>query len=199
MKNLLLSSLAFCSGVFGQLDATTGITFTTWTHALGYKFGLALPETPSTDFIGQLVVPLTNGAGWAGVSLGPSMLNKLLIAVWADDGKIQASFRKASSYGPPPVFSGAFSMKPIAKGTSVNTTHVTYTFLCSKCITGDSLTFSVSDPKPGFGFALSASNVRQPSNPSSPLTYHSRGSGHFDLNIAAAKSSSYGQWAAMAQ
>jgi hypothetical protein len=44
-----------------------------------YTFGIALPTTPGSDFIGVLAA---NGTGYAGVSLGGGMTNALLIAAW---------------------------------------------------------------------------------------------------------------------
>jgi cellobiose dehydrogenase (acceptor) len=36
-------------------DPATGINFQTYSHSSGFKFGVALPATPSDDFIGYLV------------------------------------------------------------------------------------------------------------------------------------------------
>jgi len=57
----------------------------------GYTFGVALPTTPTTDFIGLLV---GKGTGWSGVSFGEPMLNKLLIAARPSGTKIVGTFRK---------------------------------------------------------------------------------------------------------
>jgi hypothetical protein len=43
---------------------------------------MMMPQQPTTDFIAQLVVPLTDGAGWGGVSLGSDMTGPLLLATW---------------------------------------------------------------------------------------------------------------------
>lgn len=54
-------------------DPNTGIDFQRYvenTQTTGYSWGIALPQTPTTDFIGQLVVPLNSSQGWGGVSLG---------------------------------------------------------------------------------------------------------------------------------
>lgn len=54
-------------------DPNTGIDFQRYvenSQSAGYSWGIALPETPTTDFIGQLVVPLNSSQGWGGVSLG---------------------------------------------------------------------------------------------------------------------------------
>lgn len=47
-----------------------------------YYFGIMLPQQPTTDFLAQLVSPLTQGSGWGGVSLGSSMKGPLLLVAW---------------------------------------------------------------------------------------------------------------------
>lgn len=75
-------------------DAKSGITFNTFIHpSNGFFFGLALPanETGNTDFIATIG---GKGTGWSGVSLGGSMVNKLLIVSWPNSQAIVSSFRK---------------------------------------------------------------------------------------------------------
>jgi cellobiose dehydrogenase (acceptor) len=50
-------------------DENTGITFNGYQHISGYRFGIALPEKPTTDFIAQVQAPITNDGGWAGFSM----------------------------------------------------------------------------------------------------------------------------------
>lgn len=79
-------------------DAKSGITFNTFQHSSGLFFGLALPTnaTTSTDFIATIG---GKGTGWSGVSLGGSMLNKLLIVAWPNAQTVVGSFRK-TAYAP---------------------------------------------------------------------------------------------------
>jgi len=72
-------------------DPKTSITYQAFTDSSGYIFGLSLPSTQSTDFIGLLI---GKAAGWAGVSLGGPMVNKLLIAAWPDGNTVTSSFRR---------------------------------------------------------------------------------------------------------
>jgi hypothetical protein len=37
------------------VDHNTGIAFESYTSSKGYTFGIAVPESPGSDFIGQLV------------------------------------------------------------------------------------------------------------------------------------------------
>jgi len=104
----------------------------------------------------------------------------------------------ASNHNTPPVYSSSATMKSIPAGTFVNTTHVSYTFLCSKCITGDSRSININEAAPGVAWALSYSDPRNPEESKSPLTFHDGGLGVFALNISATKSDKYSTYAAMA-
>jgi hypothetical protein len=74
-------------------EAKSGIIFQAHTEASGFAFGIALPEIPSTDFIGLLV---GKGTGWTGASLAGPIVNSLLIAAWPNGTSLISSFRKTS-------------------------------------------------------------------------------------------------------
>lgn len=77
-------------------DAKSGISFNGMTNK-GFTMGIALPETTGTDFIGQMVVPVTNDGGYGALSLSSSsMTDSLLLVAWAHEDKIVSSFRKAT-------------------------------------------------------------------------------------------------------
>ena len=99
---MLLSSLlalALALGASGQgsqvpyTEPKSGITVTAYVSP-NYVFGVALPTTPSNDFIGVMV---GKGTGWAAVSLGgPMTQNALLLATWPNGKNLLASFRKTT-------------------------------------------------------------------------------------------------------
>ncbi|KAF2680801.1 hypothetical protein K458DRAFT_434075 [Lentithecium fluviatile CBS 122367] len=177
-------------------DAKSGITFDGYSHASGYTFGIALPENPTTDFIGQIVAPVTNDGGWAGATMGSSMVSTLIIAAWPHDGAVVSSFRKATGYTSPPVVEGNFTMTTIPDGTYVNDTAFSYTFLCSNCIGDDALVLSTTSNVLGWAYATDAPTT--PSDSTSALTYHDAGFGEYGLTIDDAKSAEYDTWAALA-
>jgi hypothetical protein len=99
----------------------------------------------------------------------------------------------SSQYGSPTVATGAFTQTPIANGTYVNSTHWTYTFLCSKCIQTDGTTFKATDTVPSLGFALNTNAPAQKTNPASSLSKHTaQGQAAFDLSKA--KSDKFAVW-----
>jgi cellobiose dehydrogenase (acceptor) len=178
-------------------DLNTGIEFQRYLDStMGYSFGLAAPENPTTDFIGQLVVPITSDGGWGAVAMGSGMTGKLLIVAWADGEDVVSSFRLASAYSNPDVYSnGTLTALPIADGTWVNSTHFSYTFVCEGCVVGGSTTWDFSSGTAPMGYAVASSNPTTPSDSSSALTYHDVGANIYVANLTAAQSSQYATWA----
>ncbi|KAH7396759.1 hypothetical protein DE146DRAFT_49814 [Phaeosphaeria sp. MPI-PUGE-AT-0046c] len=177
-------------------DAKSGITFNTFQHSSGFFFGLALPAnaTGNTDFIATIG---GKGTGYSGVSLGSAMLSKLLFIAWPNQQSVVSSFRKTASHASPAVATGSFSQTPIANGTYVNSTHWTYTFLCSNCIQTDGTTFKATDTAPSIGFALNPSAPSQKANAASAVGKHTgQGQAVFDLSKARnAKFATWKSWA----
>ncbi|KAF2744717.1 iron reductase domain protein [Sporormia fimetaria CBS 119925] len=181
-------------------DAKSGITFNAYVNpSNGYFFGLALPEniTGNTDFIATLG---GRGSGWSGVSLGGGMLNKLLVVAWPSSAggmggaaPVVSSFRKTSQFGSPPVATGSFTQTPIANGTYTNSTHWTYTFLCSNCIQNDGTTFRASDTTASIGWALNTQAPAQRANAASSVAKHSA-QGQVVFDLTKAKSGLFATW-----
>ncbi|KAF9031335.1 GMC oxidoreductase, partial [Hymenopellis radicata] len=192
-------------GAAGQLssaytDSITGISFQALQDDSGLVAGFAFPGTIGTDFIGQILLPLTDGEGWGGISLGGTMTSTLLLVMWGNGDEVMTSFREASAYATPAVYSGnaTVTLSTIPDGTYVNDTHVSLTYLCGGCITGDSLTFSASDTTAVLGYAYASTSPTDVSDAASDLTYHSSGFGEFGVSVASAQSADYDTWAALA-
>lgn len=181
-------------------DPKTGIDFMSYSANGGaFSFGIALPEKVETDFIGQLVVPITKTGGWGAVSLAGSMLNHLLLVAWANGDEVVSTFRTAGAYANPAVYDASeVTAKPIADGTFVNSTHFSFTFLCEGCIVGGTTSFKATDETPVFGWALSAEDPTTPSDPASDIPYHGAGFGLFGVSAADAQSAKFDTWAATA-
>jgi hypothetical protein len=96
LSTALLALRAVAQTAEPYTDEKTGIAFSGFHHSSGYKFGIALPENPTTDFIAQVQAPITNGDGWAGFSMGQSMTGNLLVVAWPNEGEIVSSFRLAT-------------------------------------------------------------------------------------------------------
>ncbi|KAM0278614.1 hypothetical protein ACHAQH_005089 [Verticillium albo-atrum] len=195
----LALGLGLLSGVQAQsaafTDPDTGITYQQVTRG-AYTFGIALPENPTTDFIGRISAQATSG--WAGVSLGGRMSNSLMVIAWPNEDDVVTSLRRSTGYSSPGVFNGGATLKTIAAGTSFDGTTYTYTFLCEGCIQTDGTTFAADASTADVGYGMAAAAVSAPTNPASPLTFHTAGFGLFDVDLAAAQSSEFATWAALA-
>lgn len=160
-------------------DSLTGIQFQRFFGArTQFGFGIALPENPSTDFIGQLSAPMPGGAGWAGISLQEDMEGPLLITAWPNGNDVVSSFRVARNEDDsPPVVTGQFSIVPIPSGTVVNDTFMTFTFLCKNCIGDARRSFTAQDTAGEFaiGWALADRAVSDPNDPAAILPFHNSG------------------------
>ncbi|KAF1941685.1 choline dehydrogenase [Clathrospora elynae] len=179
-------------------DEKTGITFQGFQHTSGYKLGFALPENPTTDLIAQIQAPISNG-GWAGFSMGQSMVGQMLVVAWPNEGEVVSSFREATGYTSPSTTSGDFSMSPIPDGTFVNETAFSYTFLCSKCLSDNPAKGLVLSPELNIvGWAFSDAPLTNPADASSALTYHTAGFGAFGSPMDPAKNADFAKWAALA-
>ncbi|OLN96707.1 Cellobiose dehydrogenase 1 [Colletotrichum chlorophyti] len=181
-------------------DPQTGIDFQRYKpDNYGYSFGIAVPETIGTDFIGQMVVPISEKGNWGAVSLRGGMLNGLLFVAWADGKEtIRTSFRLGTAYANPDVYTATkVSATPIANGTFVNATHFSYTFLCEGCIIADKT--SLTGESPILGWAFSDTSPSPASDPAAALNYHSAGFGQFGLDIAGAKSAKFEEWSKYAE
>ncbi|KAK1999500.1 GMC oxidoreductase [Colletotrichum falcatum] len=193
----LLAAAAAAQQTSSYIDAASGITFQRYSDTSGFAFGVALPTTVGKDFIGQISAPVS--AGWASVSLGGSMTNRILLVAWPNGDSVQSSIRKASGYSNPDVVTDSgITLRPIASGISVNGTAFTYTFLCQGCITGDDTTFTGNVDTTTFGWAYSTTALSDTSSASVALNYHGAGFGLFGANLAEAKSADYATWAAKA-
>ncbi|QDS72710.1 hypothetical protein FKW77_003452 [Venturia effusa] len=180
------------------IDPNTGITFQGFIDTKGFQFGLALPTNPTTEFIAQIVSPLASGVGWGGVSLNSAMANRLLVTAWPNGKNVVASFRQATGYASPAVYDGNATMAPIAAGTFVNSTHVSFTFVCTNCMRTDGKAFAPTDSQAIIGWAMSQTAVTTPSDPASVLSFHAAGFGMQGLTLADAKSANFATWSAKA-
>ncbi|PKS06101.1 hypothetical protein jhhlp_007935 [Lomentospora prolificans] len=182
-------------------DANTGIVFQRFFGArTSFGFGVALPTDPTDSFIGQLSFPLVNGNGWGGFSLTGDMEGPLLMAVWSDGTNVVSSFRQAFNEDDnPPEVTGSFAVRPIELGTQVNSTFLTFTFLCEGCL--DAAIGLGAEGTAGtaeMGWALSSIPVRNAASSNGILDFHDSGFGDFDADLGSARSAEFESWVALA-
>jgi len=105
---------------------------------------------------------------------------------------------KYSKYAPVDKLPYAASIKPIPAWTSVTETTLKFSFLCSKCITGDELTQAFANNGKSFGFAGAPVFPSDPADPHGKLQYHFGLSGTREINLVKATSPNFAKVAAMA-
>lgn len=189
-----LSILAFLAAALKQTaaqtteaftDPLTGIVFQRFFGArTSFGFGIALPENPTTDFIGQFDVPMPRGQGWAGISLQEDMVDPLLIVAWPNGKEVVSSFRIARNEDDsPPEVRGAFKIVQIPEGTVVTDAKMTFTFLCQNCLDNGRVSFSPQNTrgKFGMGWALADRRVSNPADSAAELPFHNVGEFFFFL------------------
>ncbi|PSR82920.1 hypothetical protein BD289DRAFT_337953, partial [Coniella lustricola] len=185
-------------------DAQTNITFLGYASTTGFQFGMALPTTPTTDLIVQLVSPLKDGGGWGAIDFGSEMTGYLMIAAWPDTTQtdlVRISPRIATGYE---VSNGAnlysasnITITQIPSGTFVNDTHVAATFVCGGCIDADSFKSYVSAGSSTFSYAYALTAVPNPDEDDTQLSDHTlQGElyGPFDVTFKEAESADYASW-----
>ncbi|KAK0708431.1 hypothetical protein B0H67DRAFT_520883 [Lasiosphaeris hirsuta] len=220
-STLLATAAALASTVSAQsgsggvttqyADAATGINFQSFTTPAGYRFGLVLPpatDASNKDLIIHLTSPLNSaGAGWAGIDFGRSMVGPLMLVAWpsgSTSNPVIMAPRVARGYKPSdttPYTTNAITLTPIAKGTFVNSTHLSATFVCSGCLNSDSFDPTTSGTA-SFAYAYSLVAVATPADANSRLSDHTsqgEGYGSFGADLASARSADFGAYVKLAQ
>ncbi|KAI1089568.1 carbohydrate-binding module family 1 protein [Rostrohypoxylon terebratum] len=202
-------------------DNTTGITFDLWTvpdsadgggsvSVLGgLSFGVALPEDALTANATELIGYLKCGSNgtttnaWCGISFGGSMTNSLLVMAWPYEGQVLTSFRFASGYVAPDVYTGNATLTQIS--STIDKDHFSLIFRCQDCLAWDQdrATGATASTSSGALLLGWASSLKAPTNPACPadigLEFHSNGdslwSATLDKNAA---NPSYTAWASKA-
>lgn len=203
LRSTLLATAALATGALSQMttnftDSASGIKFSYY-QTSGWAFGIALPENPTAggDFIGYLAADTIDG--YAAISLGGPMASSLLVCAWANGDGIVSSLREATGYtNPSAVSNSSMGLYEISKGTSVNSTGWSYTFLCKGCVTNDSASITIDEDVDVMGYAMSTTALDDTSDSDGALNFHSAAYGEYSVSLADAKSSDYSTWAAMA-
>jgi cellobiose dehydrogenase (acceptor) len=208
IRPLLLLALAACAAAQAMgasssfTDSATGISFQGYTDPSGFRFGLVMPSSPTTDFVAQIISPLTKGAGWGGIDFGAKMSGPMMLVAWPNGNDVIIAPYIAGGYQVDDVkaYTKGVNITPIKSGTFVNSTHVVATFVCGGCINGDSFSASEAGTS-SVSMAFSSVGVTTPSDPSTQLSDHTTNGepyGAIDFNFGQAKSSQYSTFAAMA-
>ena len=147
MKSAYIASALFLASgtlaqVFKPYTDSDGIDFwqATWdTKVKGTngdaQWGLARPPASESslkdEYIGRLVVPKRGDGTWMGLSHMSEMTSSLLLVTWLDGDNVQTSFRYASGYVAPDIYTGNATLSVISQIN--NKTHYGITYRCEGC------------------------------------------------------------------
>nr|ADT70774.1 cellobiose dehydrogenase [Dichomera saubinetii] len=208
----LLSSLLFpvVSAQTGAYytDADTGIKF--WQYTIptaqttgGFQFGLALPgEAGGTndEYIGHLVGSRQDGAGWSGISHGGGMTSALLLLAWVDGETIKTSFRYASGYTTPEIYTGNATLSEISH--SINETHFSLIYRCQWCWAWDHNGATGAQLPTGqvevIGWVQANDSPSPVDDAAGTIVQHDNGMGQYGHVVASARNTAYSTWASSA-
>ncbi|KAK3679705.1 hypothetical protein LTR78_000081 [Recurvomyces mirabilis] len=207
----VVSASTVAAQVFAPYTASNGISF--WQASFGTtlgqdtaQFGLALPPASETsmtnEYIGRLVVPKVSTGTWMGLSHMSEMTNSLLLVTWTNNDDIITSFRYASGYVAPDVYTGNATLTPIS--TNVNDTHYELTYRCENCwswnqdgAAGSQVPTTASGAAQLIGWAQATNPPTNPGEVDSGLQQHAS-DGIFGALVASARNTAYTSWAALA-
>jgi cellobiose dehydrogenase (acceptor) len=194
-------------------DPTTGISFTTWSYlesagSAAFTYGLVLPEdaltVDATEYIGMLRCAKTEEAGgWCGISHGQNgqMTQALLLMAWPHEDQVLTSFRFATGYTVPDLYTGDAKLTQIS--SNVTETSFEVLFRCENCYAWnqEGATGSVSTSE-GYLVSGRASARESPGNPDCPdqilIQQHDAGFGQYAAQLADAPNPSYSSWVSYA-
>ena len=211
----IFSTASFLSGALAQTfaaytDAASGVKF--WeasvpstTTAGGLQIGLALPAAGAgmtDEYIGHVVGALTNGAGWAGISHNGAMTSSLLLVLWPNGDEVMTSFRYASGYVAPDIYTGNATLQQISH--TVNDTHFEVIYRCQNCwewnqagATGSQIPATTASAAQLLGWVQATALPDDPSNSDAVIVQH-QDDGLFGAAVASARNTAYTSWISLA-
>ncbi|RYP88503.1 hypothetical protein DL769_000270 [Monosporascus sp. CRB-8-3] len=204
------SNVQQCLGQSGTptvyTDPDTGITFDTWivpdrNSAPGGTFGASLVWDPA-DVSKQCPSNSTALTGWCGISLGGPMTNSLLLAAWPYEDEVLTSFRFATGYVAPELYTGDAKLTQVS--SNVNQTHYSVIFRCQNCLSWSQSGASGSASTSSGVLVLGWSNAfPAPTEPEcaseASFVQHNNGQGIFGAQLDSnAANPSYSEWAELA-
>ncbi|KAK5694690.1 hypothetical protein LTR97_009280 [Elasticomyces elasticus] len=197
--------------VFKAFTDANGIDFwqATWDTTVGQgdaQWGMALPAAADTDmaneYIGRLVVPRVKTGTWMGLSHESSMTSSLMLVTWIDGDDVKTSFRYASGYVAPDIYTGNATLSQISH--SINDTHYELTYRCQDCwswdqdgATGSQVPATTASAAQLIGWAHATNAPTNPSEADSGIQQHAN-DGIFGALVASARNTAYTNWVTMA-
>ncbi|KAL1840629.1 hypothetical protein VTJ49DRAFT_280 [Mycothermus thermophilus] len=187
----------------------TGITFKTWSGpGSQFTFGIALPPDAltkdATEYIGLIRCSRADptNPGYCGLSHGQvgQMTQSLLLVTWAYENNVYTSFRYATGYTLPGLYTGDATLTQL----SVNVTDDSYELIyrCQNCFSwdqdGSTGSATTSEGYLVLGRAASRTGVVGPTCPdTATFGFHDNGFGQWGAQLEGATHEEYAEWASL--
>lgn len=137
-----------------------------------------------------------------GISHESSMTSALLLLSWLDGADVMTSFRYASGYTSPDIYTGNATLTKISQ--SVNATHFEMTYRCESCwswdqdgVAGSQVPATTSGAAQLIGWAQATQAPTTPGDTDSAIKQHAD-DGIFGAVVASARKSAYTSWVSLA-
>ncbi|PSK36656.1 Cellobiose dehydrogenase [Elsinoe australis] len=183
-------------------DASTGITVlsaavdTVGTGSL--QIGLALPPADAVgqeaEFIGRVAGTNPSG-GWTGVSFGGAMTSSLLLVMWPNGDKMTTSFRFATGYVLPEVYTGNATITVLKQ--TVTPDNFEFIYRCQNCwqwdFNGETGSRIPAAGAQVLGWAQGTTPPSDPTDPSATFTQHAYAN-LFGVEVAGSRQAKYNDW-----
>ncbi|KAI8963724.1 hypothetical protein F5Y11DRAFT_135832 [Daldinia sp. FL1419] len=182
-------------------DPDTGIEFGTWVQG-DQTFGLALPEDALTNDANEYIGILKCSTGWCGISHGESgqMTQALLLVAWPYKDQVLTSFRFATGYNLPGVYTGNATLTQIS--SKVTDTGFEVIYRCQNCFSWDQEGSSGHVETSGGLLVVGRASAKTvPSNPECPADIkfvQHEAFGQFGAPLTGLASAKYPEWAELA-
>jgi cellobiose dehydrogenase (acceptor) len=199
---------------FEKFTDDNNITFwqNTWSTTVAdgnSQWGMALPDASQSnltnEYIGRVVVSRPASGTWMGLSHSAGMTSSLLLLTWVneDDNSVMTSFRYASGYAEPAVYTGNATLDVIS--SNVNDTHYELTYRCKDCwawdqdsVTGSQLPKTTASAAQLMGWAQATVAPSNPDESDSGIVQHAA-DGIFAATVASARNTAYTDWTTLAK
>lgn len=197
---------------FASYTDTNNITFwqATFSTDVGTgnaQWGMALPaatqDSYKDEYIGHLVVTRPSTGTWMGISHTSGMTSSLLLLTWLGSSEnVMTSFRYASGYVEPDVYSGNATLSVI--DSTVNDTHYELTYRCQNCWkweedgeAGSQVPATTSAAAQLIGWAQATQAPTSPGEADTGIKQHAQ-DGIFAATVGSARNTAYTDWISLA-
>jgi cellobiose dehydrogenase (acceptor) len=188
---------------FFQVDIETDIASIEGTGAWGMALPPASADDLQLDYIGHLLVPMPDsGETWFGLTHQSGMTGSLMLVAWPYEDGVVTSFRYASGYVAPDIYTGNATLSVISQ--SANESYYELTYLCENCwawkqdgASNSQIPATTASAGQVMGWAQATDGPSNAANAKADINQHANAN-LFGIAVASARNTAYTDWTALA-